>query len=204
MDKTFFEELEDARKASEPTYVCFYNNGNVKEDELSVKKRMNDFYLKDTIDSIKYVFRSAAESYSRNYPYDSITMNLEVGLIYNKSDVDEENNIREGAKPIENVVRCYTGDIDCYLAGEKTNEVNYWYSRQGFVSYDKLISTMKKNGIQFVGPETYEEFKEAILTKEPFDVSITADFNKKEEQIQEVKETPKTKKLGFPFGKKRS
>ena len=204
MDKTLLEQLKDAKVSNELAYVSFFNNGKVREDERLVNKRMDDFYLDDTIKDINYTFRDAAENYAK-YTYDTITMNLEIGLIFKKEDVDKENHIKENAEPLKGIVRVYTGDINSYLDGKQTNEMPYIYGKQGFANYDKIVSTMRKNGIVFNGPEKFEDFKKEILSGKQFDISLLADLNDKEnkETIKEEIQQEKTKRLvKIPFFKK--
>ncbi len=195
MNKTLLEELKEARVSNEPAYVCFFNTGKVSVEERSSDQRMNEFEQDDTIRSFKYLFKAAAESYARRYKYDSISMNIEAGLIYKIEDVDQENNVREDAEPLNGIVRCYTGKITSYENGKKTNVDDYYgYGKQGFIDYNRLVSEMKNNGLTFNGPETFEEFKEIIKSGVLFNISLVADLNKKEE----VKEEPK-KLIKNPF-----
>lgn len=192
--RTLLEELKEASVSNDEAYVSFFNNGEVRTDKNIVTDRMNSFYQDDFIGTIKYLFKDAAEFYARQNPFDNIKMNLEVGLVYNKEDVDEENNIKENAKPIKDVVRCYTGKVTSFLNGEKSNNHEYQFDRQGFINYNEFISKMKKDGISFDGPETFNDFKEAILSGENFDVSLYADLRKEEEKEEtkyEAKEEPK-------------
>ncbi len=190
MNKSLLEELKEASVSNEEAYVEFFNNGEVRRIKRSADKRMNQEEQDATLRRMNYVFVDGAESYALNCPYNKISMGLEVGLIYNNADVGNENIIKEGTKPIDNLVHCYSGNITSYLDGEQTNEREYYhYSVQGFVKYDKLVSTMEKNGLSFNGPKTFEEFKEKILSGSVFDISLDADLKEKEKV--EVKEEPK-------------
>ena len=110
-----------------------------------------------------------------------------LGLVYNKEDV-EDNIIKEGAKPYNNLVRYYTHEVDSLLDGEKTNVGDYYrigLGRQGYLNYNDLVYKSEADGLEFVGPRTFEEFKESILSKEPFDISLVADL--KEELDEPMK-----------------
>ncbi len=199
--KTLLEELQEASVSNDDAYVSFFNNGEVRTDKNIVTERMNSFYQDDFIGTVKFIFRDAAEYYARQKPYDTIKMNLELGLVYNKNDVDEENHFKENANPIKDVVRCYTGEVTSFLNGERANEHKYPYDRQGFINYNSFISKMKKDGISFEGPETFDDFKDAILSGEKFDVSIFADLKEKTNE-EVVKEEPK-KLTKRPFWKRK-
>ena len=205
MKESLLEKIKKASVSNEPAYVNFYNDGKFDIDERKVEDRMTDHYLDDFIDTISFVFCDAARYCAMDFPYDKISLGLKVGLIYNINDV-ENNIIKENAKPIDGIVRCHTGDVISSKDGVENDKEDY-IGRQGFVVYDKLISEMEKNGLDFNGPKTFDEFKESILSKKIFDISLIADVNKKEkheDEIKEIKETPKIKKLVFPFGKRRS
>ena len=197
--KTLLEELKEASVSNEQAYVSYCNNGEVRTDNKIVTNKMDSFYLDDFIGTIKFIFRDAAEYYARQNPYDYIKMNLELGLVFNKEDVDDNNVVKENAKPIKDVVRCYTSGVTSFLNGEKSNEHDYSYDRKGFINYNNFVSKMKKDGISFEGPETFDEFKESILAGETFDVSIFADLKQKE-QTQEKEEPKKLIRKPF-FGK---
>lgn len=218
MNDSLAEKLKVAKKANETAYVSFFNDGTVGTDEYSTIDRMSWYWLDDTLSGIEYVLCSGTESFARNCSFDTIELGLKLGLVYNKEDVDDENHVKEGAKPLDGIVRCYTKNLSSYLDGEQSNEKDYYnYSRQGFAEYKKIVSRMRKNGVEFTGPATFEEFKNAILAGEQFDVSVIAKFNKKNNQ-QELTEEPeeivpetkketsnsKIKRLIFPFRKNRS
>ncbi len=195
MEKTLLEQLKDARISNEPAYVSFFNNGNTRVDERIAKKRMDYYSREDTLRYFKYMFCDAAESYARKYPYDSISMGLEIGLIFDINDIDEDNKIKENAKPINGIVRIYSGDINCYLNGEKSNTDGYYgYGKQGFADYDELVKNMKHDGLSFEGPQSFEEFKNAILSGENFDIALSANLIE-EKVIKEEPQEEHVKKL---------
>lgn len=184
MGKSLLEELQDARVSNDPAYVEFYNTGEVRREERGADNRMTYLEQDDTIRGINFVFRDGAETYARKCSYDTLSLGLEIGLIYNEQDIGPENRIKENAKPLNGMVHVYTGEITSYLDGKQSNEKRYYsYSRQGFVDYNKLVSNMKRNGITFAGPQNFECFKAAVLSKEPFDISLKASL-KTEEEIE--------------------
>ena len=208
LEKSFLEELKEASVSNEPAYVEFFNNKKVRRETKRANDRMTPYYLDDTIGTIKYVFRTGAQTYASNCSYDKIDLGLEIGLMYNAEDVDENDQIKENAKPLDGIVHCYTGNLTSYLNGEQSNERNYYtYSIQGFVKYDRLVSTMKKNGIDFVGPEKFEDFQKAVLAGEPFDISLVADINKdkkqEEDKTQEATKDAPRRLAKIPFFRKK-
>ena len=213
LDKSLLEELKEASISHDPAYVEFYNNGKVRKEEQSANGRMSNYDQDETIRRIKFVFTDGAQTYASHCSYDAISLGLEIGLVYKNEDVDDENKIRENAEPLDGLVHCYTGNITSYLNGEQSNEKEYYhYNIQGFVKYDTLVSKMKKNGIDFTGPEDFEDFKSSILSGEPFNISLDANLQNKEEltneetvepvALEQVKEEPK-KLVRKPFFRKK-
>ena len=185
MGKTLKEKLLDLKKDVEITTVAVMNNGETFEDSYGFLKRMTDKFNLEKPEVIEEYIYKAAETYSRHYDYDTLVHHLILGLVFNKEDI-ENNNIKEGAKPLNNIVRYYTGDTDSLLNDEKTNDIEYYHfgcGRQGYIKYNELVKEIEQDGLEFNGPKTFEEFKQAILLRQPFDISIVADL--KEEKTLE-------------------
>lgn len=200
MKEKLINKMIKAKEDQGIAYVNFFNDGSVSEDErfrTSLLKYANDA---DGFDTIADTLYRSTESCSRNYDFDSIKMDLMLGLVYEGCDVDENKQIKEDAEPLNGIVRYYTGEVNSYLDNEKTNDYDYGRlnGRQGYINYKNLVSQVKKNGLTFNGPDNFEEFKQSILSKEPFEVSISANLLEKlpEEEIEEVvevEEKPKSK-----------
>ena len=200
MKEKLINKMIKAKEDQGIAYVNFFNDGSVSEDEryrTSLLKYANDA---DGFDTIADTLYRSTESCSRNYDFDSIKMDLMLGLVYEGCDVDENKQIKEDAEPLNGIVRYYTGEVNSYLDNEKTNDYDYGRlnGRQGYINYKNLVSQVKKNGLTFNGPDNFEEFKQSSLSKEPFEVSISANLLEKlpEEEIEEVvevEETPKSK-----------
>ena len=183
MEQTLLEKLQKAKKYHGAELVCFFNNGMVREDDLLNARRIKEAKDPKTFDLISEVLYKATESYARNYDFDRIDMDLQLGLIYKARDV-EEGKIIENREPIPGIVRIATGEVNSYLAGEQTNESNYYryaLGKQSFITFDKLMKAIQKSGLDYIGPETFEEFKEQILLGEPFDIKISANLNEYED-----------------------
>lgn len=192
MEKTIFERMKEAKKSNEVAFVGFFNNGKVREDENFVVHRLNEAKEMDSINLIANVLCDATDSYSHYYPFDTIKMDLELGLLYNKNDVDEDKKVKANARPINNVVRFYTGEVNSYLDGERTNTWNCRRGTQGFVDFGFLMSVLENSGLTYTGPETFEEFKGRIISGNPFEISLTANFKEKEEEHDKPKQLLKT------------
>ena len=185
MKKSLLERLMDAKHEYDVANYAYFNNGIIRKDENYSAKRINNIDNIEQFASIENVLCDATRSYARQYKFDSIDMNLLLGLIFDSKDIDENAKIKEGAEPIQNVVRYYTGSITSQLDGEKTNSIdfgNYGVGSQGYINFNQLISLIKESELEYNGPETFKEFEKDILTGIPFDITLSAKFIKKEEQ----------------------
>ena len=184
MKESLLDKVMTAKKDYEVGQVIFFNNGKVGTETNSFAKKMNNIYDRVELELLMDDMCSATASYAREYQLDTMQVGLILGLIYSAEDVDEEKHVRAGAKPANNIVRYYDMGFNCYADGQKTNERDYGehhVTHQGYVHYDKLVKAFEGSGVEFTGPKTFEEFKKAIQSGQPFDVSIIADFKKKEQ-----------------------
>ncbi len=195
MERTILERMQESKANHGVTFVNYLNNGEVFKDEFYKTRRLEFAKEKSTYDLIGESFYDSTESCARHYDFDTITMDLYLGLIYKAEDHDENGKLKSDAEPINNIVRFYTADVNCYLNGEQTNDYNYgrFNSHQSFIDYDMLVKTSRKNGLIFDGPETFAEFKEAMKSGEPFDIKLVASLLPKqeigkEEQQEKVEE----------------
>ena len=189
MKKSLVERMQESKDKHGVAYMSVFNHGNVRVDEnymIPMMKYAND---EDAFDTIGDVLYGVNESYARDCDFDTLTLGLELGLIFDGKDIDEERHIDSNAEPVDGIVRYYTMEADCYLNGEKTNkfDMGHLKSRQGFINYARLMKSAKQNGLTFNGPESFEEFKEQILVGEPFDITLTASLKPKEIDPQSIK-----------------
>ena len=190
MEKTLLERLKDAKHEHDVVYVCFYNDGSVREDERYFAELMKKADAKEQFKAISNVLCDATESYARHYDFNDIDMNLIIGLVFHKSDITEDNAIKPGAQPVLDIVRYYTGSVKSFLDDEQTSKVDfetYGVGRQGYVNFNQLVSRIKSSELKYSGPESFDELKDRILNGEVFDISISADLRQPEEQRQFIK-----------------
>ncbi len=176
MKKSIMDRLIELKESREVKYTNFFNDGSISFDDVKFSEKLSKL---DSFEPISDVFYKAAESYSSDAAFDSITMYLLLGLVYDKDSLNEDNSFKTNAKPYNNIVRYYTGSVKSYQGQDQTNELDwykYGYNRQGYIRYDELVKTIKQEGLIFNGPETFEEFKNLILSKKPFEISFTADL----------------------------
>lgn len=181
MNKTILEKIKEASHKAEIKYVNFFNDGTVSQDNSGMDKSFNDatkpfegrIVLNEMVDGSKFFVKFC--------DFDTIDMDLLLGLVYYKKDINDNNEINKNAEPIKGIVRYYTGKFGTFHNGEKTNsDDGYYPSIQGFVKFDSLMKEIKKSGLDYTGPETFEEFEEQILVGEPFDIKVSANLVEKE------------------------
>lgn len=188
MEQSLIDRLKDAKREYETEFVCFFNDGEVRTDEKYSAKRIHEFKSFDEFQAISGVMCKATESYARYFDFDNIDFHLLLGLIFNKKDVDENNQVQPNSQPIQNIVRYYTGSVESSLNGEPTNKWDYdriGCGRQGFISFNQLIALIQSSGLDYTGPESFEEFQKRILSGETFDIKLSADLKPKEEIVED-------------------
>ncbi len=138
------DQIMEAKNANKIAYVNFYNDGSVNQDEVWYAKNIRSFRNESTVNRVKNNMLDIAKYYAEYYDFDAIKMNILLGLVFNKEDVDDENHIKQGAKPIDGIVRIYTEKGYCYLNGKQVNEKNSYSHVIGFQSYASYDIFVKK------------------------------------------------------------
>ena len=184
MNKSLIEELIEAKHEHDNVLASVFNDGKVRKDEKYMAERLEDDTKNDKFYLITETMKDATKMYGLGYEFDTISMDLLLGLIYDVNDLDENDKIKENAQPINGMVRFYTSNVSSYLDGVKTNKYEYDLGRQGFIKFDKLMSNISKSGLEYAGPTSFEELKERILGEEIFNISLTAELEKKDTNIQ--------------------
>ena len=189
MGNTFLERFEAAKNEDKDAHVCFFNDGKVRKDKESTARRIRDAHKPEEYWAIEDTLLGAAKSYIHDAEFDTIDMDLMLGLIYDRRSLINERIIGD-AKPIRGIVRYYTGSIKSYLDGKQTNEHDYYeygVGRQGYIDYNFLLKALKESKLDFTGPESFQEFEECILRGEPFDIKVSASLlSKKKTQTDQV------------------
>ena len=190
MDQSLKEKILLIQKNKSIAYVNFLNNGTITKDEYSKSDSLSRVSSPYYVGVIKELFCDAAECIVYKHDFNNLQMDMLIGLVYDIKDVDENDKIKEGAKPINNVVRFYTGDITTYLDDEEAYRIktgdnySYRWTRDSYLNYNEFVSLLEKNGMNYNGPKSFKELKEAILSGETFDIDISVDLR---EQAQDKK-----------------
>lgn len=190
MGKTVKERLIEIKKDREIAYVNFFNNGEVTTDNNWYAKQINTLNNGQSIAAVKEIFCRAAESYLYDGDYDSIEMDIPMALIFRREDVDDNNQIKANAKPINGIVRFYTGSARSYLAEKQTNKADYYTyggGYHGYLDYNQFVAAMVQEGIELIGPQSFDEFQTAMMAGEKCDVTIASDFIEKSIEKSNVK-----------------
>lgn len=169
------EELIKAKKELEKSYVIFYSDGKVrKEVAKDINDRLNS--SNDQFFWIEEQFKDACSYYGRRHEFDSLNMGLILGVLFDGDDVNPDETIKEGAHPVNDLVHFYTGEIDSYLDGDKTNTEDfskYHYQSQSFLRFSHLLSEAKKNGIKYDGPESFDELVASVKSRQENDINLS-------------------------------
>lgn len=179
--ENLLDRVKNAKKAHEVGQVIFFNDGSVGTETNSYAKKMEDINDRVQIELLMDNLCDATANYSdKKYEMDTMEVGLLLGLIYNASDVDENNKPLPGAQPVNNVVRYYDKGFNSYKDGQQTNGDDdygkYHITYQGYVHYDKLVKVFDGSGIEFTGPKSFKEFSQLIQSGQPFDISLFADL----------------------------
>ena len=179
MEKTIREKIVETIDNQTIKYVNIFNDGSTIQDNKNFAKCMDESFRKNSIGYIEGYFLKAAEYHIRHLDeFDYLGMNVKLGLVFNKEDI-ENGSVRRGAKPLDDIVRYETGSVDSYLDNTKSELINYadiYPAERGYVNYNELVSSIKNQGLEFNGPESFEDFKTAILTGQTFDISVSTSF----------------------------
>lgn len=193
MDQTLKNKILLIQKNKSIAYVNFLNDGTITKDEYSESERLNRVNSPYWVGSVKELFCEAAQRCVYKCDFNNINMDMLIGLVYNVENIDENDKIKEGAKPINNVVRFYTGDITSYLDGKEThrietnNNYSYMWKRNSYLNYSEFVSLLEKEGITYNGPKSFKELKEAILSGEKFDIKLSIDLKEKTDDKKLIK-----------------
>ena len=181
LKETLLDRVLEAKKDYEVGQVIYYNNGEVGTEVNAYAKKIDNINDNVQLSLLMDNFCDATATYGRHFEMDTMEVGLLLGLIYKAEDVDENKMPLKGAQPVNNIVRYYDVGFNCYSDGQKTNDYDFGkihVTYQGYVHYDRLVKEFANSGIEFTGPKTFKEFKEAILNGEVFDVNLIADLSK--------------------------
>lgn len=189
MDRSLLQRMMESKKSNDVSHVSFFNDGKVRTDTYGSNWRLDSAGgILPTYD-IEYFLCQAVKQFSYFHNVDRVDLGLSIGLIFDKADVDDNNNIKEGAEPIKNVVRYYTETAYGYVDGKVVDKTRRCPTGiQGYTKYDKFIEMIQKGGLKCDCPETFEEFKNAIMSGQKFDIILSADLRDKSQIKDETKE----------------
>lgn len=189
MGKSLLDKLVEVRHDYQTAFLCVLNDGSTMTDEVYSARRIKDNDGQKQFEEIERTLCDAARSYARHSDFNFIKMHLLVGLIFDKDDVDNKDKI---ATPVDGIVRYYTGSVQSFLNGKQTNQLDFYEygcNSQGYAKFDDLVKAIHSSGMEYVGPETFDELRTLILSGKKFEVSISGDLTKSKDEdkgIQKV------------------
>ena len=190
MKKNILEKIQKVQEDQENIFKIFNNDGTVKDGRRELVKEMNkDIISPLTLERIEEVLYSDLKYYASKHKFDKGDMTLQLGLIYNKKDVEKDNCIKEGVEPYEGIVYYKASNVNCYLNDKKQNKYDITYAKDGIINYEYLIKSLKNDGLEYDSPDTFEEFKNAIISGKKFNTKLTANIPTHQNE-QELEEQP--------------
>lgn len=182
------EELLKLKEEYEIKYVSFFNNGTTCEDNTNDVLNRKEDKLKDYSNIDTFLKDNIRRLFYQNTSFDKVEYGFKFGIIFEKETLGENNEILPTSKSLDNKVRFYTENVKAYKNNELVNKLSesiVFPGYQGYLDYNTFVKDTKKSGLVLVGPQSFEELKELILSGNYQDISISIDFTKKNE-IEEV------------------
>ena len=70
---------------------------------------------------------------------------------------------------------------------------------QGYLNYNDFVNSIKKENLVLIGPQSFNEFKELILSKEQQDIILSIDLSNKKENnnVVNLNKEEKVKRLSL-------
>lgn len=195
--KSAKEDLLDIKETLKTEYVSFFNDGTTTKDNGEyVLTAMND-RLNDSCSRIDMFLKSGTKAITllSKEDFDELNFIFRIGIIYSKNTLGDNNQILPTSKYLNDKVRYYTDAVEAYKDGIliKRIESHEMTGYQGFIDYNKLIKTTKKEGITLIGPNSFEELKELITNNKQEKISLVVDFKRELDKQEKIakEEAPK-------------
>ena len=187
MEKNLFEKIKKTKEDQEMSFTILYNNGKIEKNKRGIYDKFDeDISSSYRIQRIWDLLNFETSYYAKQHFFNKIDMKLRIGLIFNKSDLDKKKQVKENVNPYDGIVYFVAEDARCYLNNKQINKLPSCLSEDGIISYDYLIKAIKESGLDYECPDTFEEFKEALISGKTFNDRITADFTKNQKETKPV------------------
>lgn len=197
------EDLLKLKEELQTKYISIFNNGKIREDKSKEvfdwkEQKINDngsvldSFIKNTIEKIC----------NDNINFDRVDYLFELGLLFPKNTLGENNEILPTSKALDNKVRFYTGNVKVYNNGQQVKELTggmTFLGYQGYLNYNDFVNSIKKENLVLIGPQSFNEFKELILSKEQQDIILSIDLSNKKENnnVVNLNKEEKVKRLSL-------
>lgn len=198
-EKSVKEDLLKIKENSKNKYISFLNDGTLVEDDGKYVLSTSNDKLNDVCSNIDSFLKRGTDNMTLlTSDFDELKFCFKMGIIFNKNCLGENNEILPTSICLDNKARYYTDNIEAYKNGTLINKIttDKMINYQGFIDYDELIKTAKKEDLILNGPKSFEELKEVIINNKKEDISLSVDFNK-EKNLELPKNNIKRKKLSL-------
>ena len=181
MGNTLLEKMYDAKKTYETAYYSFFSDGEVEERTNFLKDSIEEAKEAKDFPALSHYLEILARDHSVYGKYDSLDVNLSLGIVFKSEDVNDDKKPKGPSHAIRDIVDVRIDNSSSYLERElvKDNLDTYCYDRVGFTTLDNLISFLENEGLTYNGPENYEEVLYDFIYEKPMTATITANLSKK-------------------------
>lgn len=181
MGNTLLDKMYDAKSEFETAYYSFFSDGTVDERTNLFKDSVENAKDNKELNALSNYLQILARDHSVFGKYDSLDVNLSLGVVFRAEDVTDEKKPKGPAHAIRDIVDVRIDNSSSYLERElvKDNLDTYCYDRVGFTTLDNLISFLENEGLTYNGPENYDEVLYDFIYEKPMTATITANLSKK-------------------------
>lgn len=188
-EKSIKEELLKMKESITTKYISFFNDGTTSiENGEYVNSSTNDCVNSccSGIDHFLQIGTKSALKISEDF--DQLDFLFRIGIIYDKKNLGENNEILPTSMCLTDKARYYTDAVRIYKDSKlikkiSTSEMSI--GRQGFVNYDEFIKSAKKEKIQVNGPKSFEDLKELILSNKTEEIFLSISFKNDKDITEE-------------------
>lgn len=191
-EKSVKEDLQRMKEnlMSNSKYVSFLNDGYIIEDDAEYVNTSIIDNINESCSRIDYFFEEGTKTAIQlNEDFDQLDFLFKIGIIYNKKELGNNNEILETSNCQDGKARYFTGAIRVYKDSKLIKEIpttDMSFAYQGFINYDEFIKSAKREKIQVNGPKSFSKLREQILNGQKEEIYLSINFKKVFETSKEV------------------
>ncbi|MBP5684704.1 MAG: hypothetical protein J6X02_05570 [Bacilli bacterium] len=186
------EKVKKLQHEKEIAQVCFLNDRTTKE----INYRELEYMTRDKNGNgfawlVERAVDQAAELFAYKHNFDYMIVSLNIGVIYNKQDLFEDNKFKVGAAPLEDIVYVSVKDVDFYLNSSHIdknddNPMKKMIIADGYMRFDDFMKEIDEQGLAYNGPDSFYAVKSRASYGRPEEITIGVDFTKYIERTNTV------------------